>query len=34
MHANPTDVVQHIPRECVPTDLGGFDKSIRELGGE
>lgn len=27
------DVLQQIPRECVPSDLGGCDKSIRELGG-
>jgi len=34
MHNNPTDVLQHIQKECVPSDLGGSDKSIKELGGE
>lgn len=33
MHNNPTDVIQHIPKECIPSDLGGCDKSIQELGG-
>lgn len=33
MHSDPTEVLQHIPKECVPSDLGGSDKSVRELGG-
>lgn len=33
MHNNTTDIVQHIPKECIPSDLGGSDKSIQELGG-
>lgn len=33
MHNDPMDIVQHIPKECVPSDLGGCDKSIQELGG-
>ncbi|KAF0771103.1 retinaldehyde-binding protein 1-like [Aphis craccivora] len=32
MHNNPSDVLQHIQKECVPSDLGGSDKSIQELG--
>lgn len=27
------DVLHYIPKDCVPSDLGGCDKSIRELGG-
>jgi len=34
MHNNPSDVLQHIQKECVPSDIGGTDKSIQELGGE
>lgn len=33
MHSDPTEVLKHIPKECVPSDLGGCDKSIKELGG-
>lgn len=33
MHNDPTEVLQHIQKECVPSDLGGCDKTIKELGG-
>lgn len=33
MHSDPTELLQHIPKECVPSDLGGTDKTIKELGG-
>lgn len=33
MHNNPMDLLGHIPKECVPSDFGGSDKSIEELGG-
>lgn len=33
MHNNPTDLLRYIPKECVPSDFGGSDKSIEELGG-
>lgn len=34
MHDDPTQVLKHISKECVPLDLGGCDKSIQELGGK
>lgn len=33
MHNNPMEVLKHISKECVPSDLGGCDKTIQELGG-
>lgn len=33
MHNNSTDLLRYIPKECVPSDFSGSDKSIEELGG-
>lgn len=33
MHNDPADVLQHIQKDCVPSDYGGCGKSIQELGG-
>lgn len=33
IHSDPTDILQHIQKDCVPSDFGGTDKSIKELGG-
>ncbi|XP_050442506.1 retinaldehyde-binding protein 1-like [Adelges cooleyi] len=32
MHQDATDVIKHISNECIPSDFGGNDKSIKELG--
>lgn len=34
MHNDPTEVLKYISKQCVPSDLGGCDKSIQELGGK
>lgn len=33
MHNDPRDILKHVEKECVPSDFGGSDKSIQELGG-
>lgn len=33
IHNDSTDILQHVQKDCVPSDFGGSDKSIKELGG-